>query len=261
MPQFACEAATTAREFCRHHGMNREKLTRPEQSLTGQIDYEVVRRVLHKGLTSLTLNQGAYFVNDQVMEEFWTRLLQLAQLSRFVSHDADKIGDFSKIIHWRSNFSKLQHLTLCRFIPNSRASSLLAKGSAWCNVEHLKLDRPRKETPTTAGCFVWNVLSNCTNPRTLLFYNFKGGNIEAFALERRARTIEKKSAQPRSLQITTSKNRVSLKHLLARTLKLSTSEVILLTPTCSSKIRYTFQCSELQYWKHIGTKKVGKYQR
>ena len=91
----------------------------------------------------------------------------------------------------------------------------------------------------------------------LRFFYFEGCGVESFALEQRAKTIHIRghNAQRNKLWITTSKNRASMKHLLAKIWSTRNPESICLTYSCSCKMRSLFEPATLEYWEDIKRQK------
>ena len=204
---------------------------------------------------------SAYFKNDDVMKQFYAQAGQRKALSRLGVCRTANFGDFWRLVYRRTAFRKLKHLSLWYIDCSSKASRLFAKRSSWCSVEVLNVSTRRSVTPRTSAYFIVRFLSSCTMPKELYVYHYDGCGIESFALESRARLRHYKQydSQGGKLKITTSKNRASLKLLLATALKVVVAESLMLTQECSKNFRESFGHKELQYWEHIDWKNVGKF--
>ena len=250
--RFAC----AAKRFYLQTPSIEGEMSKPAHSLrlSGKIDEQDVFRVLHDNLQHIIIYKDPHFKNDNVMKEFFARLLELKQLSNIQIYHPENHGDFWRIIYRRSVFKKLKLLSLTEIVPCSKASRLFAKYSSWCAVDRLEFYRPQNDSPTTSAFFILQVLSSCTNPTEI---GFNGSGIEAFALDARIKIID--DLQQRKLRITTLNYRVNLKHLLVIVWKAPVSEQTGVTYLCLRKIRKIFEQTQLQYWKHIDKRNVDEF--
>ena len=224
----------------------------PVQQLSSLVNDGVISRALHNSVQKLYMFGNTSFSSDHVRKEFLERLLNLNHLSHFLSYDVVKVGDFHRLIYRSNVANTLVYLNLRRIIPDSRASKLFAKHACFCKIVELQFDVNYGDRLANSAYFVSRILSTCTNGKELHFLNFNGCGVEPFALENRNRKFaELNNSSPGTLGVTTIESRASMKHLMAKAMKVSSSETVSFTWSCTQKISRLFKGAEEQYWYHI----------
>ena len=177
---------------------------------------------------------------------------KLNHLSHLSLLDATKLDDFHRLIYRSHASNTLVYLKLCRIIPDSRASKLFARHCGLCKIRKMMLDVNYEDNLGNSAYFVSKILSTCINAKDLRFCNFNGCGVEPFALENRSRKFgQSKNLPPSSLVITTVENRASLKNLLAKVIKLPSTESVVFSISCIKMMNKLFQLGESQYWYHV----------
>ena len=138
-----------------------------------------------------------------------------------------KLDDFHRLIYRIHVSNTLVYLKLRQIIPDSRASTLFARHCGFCKIRKVMLDVNYGDNLGNSAYFVSKILSTCINHKQLRFCNFNGCGVEPFALENRSRKFSQRNNLPQSsLLITTNEGRASLKNLLAKVIKLPSTEFI-----------------------------------
>ena len=222
--------------------------------ISGTVNDDNLPQLLHDKLTSLYLSESVFFESDSVRNNFLARMLRLTKVTTLSFLNADRLGDYSKLIYPAISMKSLLRLYLSNFSPDSRASKLFAKYSGWGHVRHLRLYALKTEERniSASAYFYWQVISICIYPITLRLWYLLECCVQLFALRRRRRVQRKlQDFRPKSLGIYIGYSRVSVKQLMCETVKAPVGTSISMGNYINQNLWKWFTPSELDFWNKI----------